>query len=132
MAPRGNGRNKCADLLSDVPQPSRAIRVGSVSLTLWGDSARPALDADRRRASPNRSFVDFVAAVHSAMAASKEDRSLVKKFVAGSNGSTAPVRDYRMQSFDSECVAIVGWHSRTTAAAITDALGGAGEGQVSR
>ena len=37
-----------------------------------------------------------------------------------------------MQPFSPEFVAIIGWHTRTTAVAITDFLGGVGKGQVSR
>ncbi len=48
-----------------------------------------------------------------------------------SNGS-APVRDFRMQPFGRELVAVVGRHGRTTAIAYFDLLDGIGEGQVPR
>ena len=58
------------------------------------------------------------------------EQSPDQKIAKDGIGSAAPVRDFQMQPFGRELVAVVGRHSRTTAVANSDLPDGFGEGQV--
>lgn len=92
---------------------------------------------------PRRASIALLAAYHDCLSPRgillghryRSDRRLCGGEIREANvaqGSVAPVRGRRMQSFGSELVPIVGRHARTTAAAIISFLRGASEGHVPR